>query len=326
MGQENPIAPYIMDLPSNSQDSASALCKEGNGAKSKEVRQPFPCKVYEMLEDAEEKGFDDIVSWNHNGDGFTVHNKDRFTKEIVPIYFNQTRYKSFQRQLSLYGFERSTTGSNKGLRHHEKLRRGFKHLCRQMKPVGYKPRGQEKIKEKKFAESTSSTITESTASEASTSPTSVLFSQPKQGIPTVVSSDSIYKENLVPPPSFLATVNDGCVMTQSTSRQSPNEITERLITTDYIATFEGMPFYLMTTIPSTPSCNSDKSTTLSPIQPPSTERDGSMKKAWDIGFAVAMTMKEDTSSFSQISGASFEEFNTTVWLDANDFYQTTYWT
>ena len=66
----------------------------------KEMRQPFPVKVYEMLENAESKEFSHIVSWNADGTGFMVHDKEYFTKEIVPHYFNLTKYKSFQRQVS----------------------------------------------------------------------------------------------------------------------------------------------------------------------------------------------------------------------------------
>ena len=70
------------------------------GAAERELRQPFPVKVYEMLENAEKKRFSHIVSWNETGTGFMVHDKDHFTKEIVPHYFNLTKYKSFQRQVS----------------------------------------------------------------------------------------------------------------------------------------------------------------------------------------------------------------------------------
>jgi hypothetical protein len=118
-------------------------------AVDRELRQPFPVKVYEMLENAENKQFSHIVSWNETGTGFMVHDKDHFTKEIVPHYFNLTKYKSFQRQLSLYGFQRVTVGSNKGLRYHEKLRKGEIELVRQMKPVGYKPRNISRLLEQK---------------------------------------------------------------------------------------------------------------------------------------------------------------------------------
>lgn len=115
----------------------------------REMRQPFPVKVYEMLENAVKQKFDHIVSWNEAGTGFMVHDKDHFTKEIVPHYFNLTKYKSFQRQLSLYGFQRVTVGPNKGLRYHEKLRKGELELVRQMKPVGYKPRNLTRLLEQK---------------------------------------------------------------------------------------------------------------------------------------------------------------------------------
>jgi len=114
---------------------------------SKESRQPFPAKVYDMLQDADARNFSQIVSWNATGDGFMVHDKDHFTAEIVPRYFNLTKYKSFQRQLSLYGFQRVTVGPNKGLRYHEKLKKGEVDLVRQMKPVGYKPRNLARVLE-----------------------------------------------------------------------------------------------------------------------------------------------------------------------------------
>jgi len=123
-------------------------------AVDRELRQPFPVKVYEMLENADKKLFSHIVSWNATGTGFMVHDKDHFTKEIVPHYFNLTKYKSFQRQLSLYGFQRVTVGPNKGLRYHEKLRKGELELVRQMKPVGYKPRNLTRLLEQKKAKAT----------------------------------------------------------------------------------------------------------------------------------------------------------------------------
>ncbi len=59
----------------------------------------FPFRLHDMLNDAEAKGFDHIVSWQIDGRSFKVHDKDQFSSGILPRYFQgQTRYKSFQRQ------------------------------------------------------------------------------------------------------------------------------------------------------------------------------------------------------------------------------------
>jgi hypothetical protein len=109
-------------------DKATELAKEA-------LRLPFPSKLFEMLEDADEKGFRHVVSWTSEGDGFMVHDTAAFMKQVTPQYFKQTKYKSFQRQLSLYGFTRIATGKRKGLRLHKDFLRGQLGLCRLMKPV-----------------------------------------------------------------------------------------------------------------------------------------------------------------------------------------------
>ena len=57
----------------------------------------FPWKLHLMLEESESYGFNDIVSWQGNH-SFKVHNPNIFEKFFTNMYFNQTRYKSFQRQ------------------------------------------------------------------------------------------------------------------------------------------------------------------------------------------------------------------------------------
>lgn len=59
----------------------------------------FPCHVYRMLEEASERGFDHIVSWNEAGTGFVVKDVPQFTDRVLPLYFNQSKYKSFLRQV-----------------------------------------------------------------------------------------------------------------------------------------------------------------------------------------------------------------------------------
>lgn len=75
----------------------------------------FPFTLYRLLETAEhDESLASIISWIPDGHGFKVHVKVEFERRIIPLYFHQTKYKSFQRQLNLYNFERITVGPNKG--------------------------------------------------------------------------------------------------------------------------------------------------------------------------------------------------------------------
>lgn len=62
----------------------------------------FPWKLHDVLEDAERKGFAAIISWTLNGRAFKVHDQKAFETQIMTKYFNQTQYKSFQRQYVYY--------------------------------------------------------------------------------------------------------------------------------------------------------------------------------------------------------------------------------
>lgn len=115
----------------------SCLAQDPNLPSSK---LPFAWKLYEMLEAVHQNKVDtDIVSWVDNGEGFKVHDLDRFVDEIVPTYFKQSKYKSFQRQLYFYGFTRELCSKGKkghtpGSYRHPKFIRGKKTLCLSMAP------------------------------------------------------------------------------------------------------------------------------------------------------------------------------------------------
>jgi hypothetical protein len=66
----------------------------------------FPFKLHSMLDDVEERGIQHIVSWMPSGIAFRVHKTTEFIADVVPRYFNLTKYKSFKRQLVNYGFKR----------------------------------------------------------------------------------------------------------------------------------------------------------------------------------------------------------------------------
>lgn len=66
----------------------------------------FPFKLYDMLEYVADSEYSSAVSWIEEGMAFAIRNKDTFLKHIVPIFFKQTKFRSFTRQLNLWGFTR----------------------------------------------------------------------------------------------------------------------------------------------------------------------------------------------------------------------------
>lgn len=107
----------------------------------------FPWKLHRVLEESEPCGFNDIVSWQGNR-SFKVHDPKNFEKSIMKKFFNQTRYKSFQRQLNIYGFERITVGTDIGSYTHHLLVRGKPNICRFMVRTKVKNKGSKAITDK----------------------------------------------------------------------------------------------------------------------------------------------------------------------------------
>eukprot|EP00934_Nitzschia_sp_Nitz4_P006014 Nitzschia sp. Nitz4//scaffold124_size66437//25636//38731//NITZ4_006111-RA/size66437-processed-gene-0.6-mRNA-1//1//CDS//3329534552//6004//frame0 len=89
----------------------------------------FPWKLHDMLDNAATEGVEDIVSWQDGGRSFRVHKPQEFVDRVMCRYFKQTKYKSFQRQLNLYGFSRLSEGSSKGGYRHQYFVRGQRTLC-----------------------------------------------------------------------------------------------------------------------------------------------------------------------------------------------------
>jgi hypothetical protein len=95
----------------------------------------FPWKLHQMLEDAEIEGTTSIVSWLSDNKSFKVHKQEEFVGQIMPRYFDQTKYKSFQRQLNMWCFQRITGGPNWGAYGHELFIRQCTSLCFEMKRI-----------------------------------------------------------------------------------------------------------------------------------------------------------------------------------------------
>jgi HSF-type DNA-binding len=116
----------------DSEDESTSLEVDQDGIARGGVATPFPWKLHEMLEDSAKEGNEWIVSWQSHGRSFLVHKPRLFVEKIMPTYFNQSKFASFQRQLNLYGFSRLTAGKDKGAYYHSCFVRGHRGLCRGM--------------------------------------------------------------------------------------------------------------------------------------------------------------------------------------------------
>ena len=67
----------------------------------------FPIKLYALLELADSVfEFAQAVTWLPHGRAFAILDKVKFMEDVVPLFFNQTKIRSFSRQLHLWGFRR----------------------------------------------------------------------------------------------------------------------------------------------------------------------------------------------------------------------------
>lgn len=70
----------------------------------------FPVKLFQLLQEAttsKTSGDCTIVSWLPDGSGFMILNHVDFEKTLMPKYFEKMScYRSFRRQLNLYGIKK----------------------------------------------------------------------------------------------------------------------------------------------------------------------------------------------------------------------------
>jgi hypothetical protein len=98
---------------------------------------PFPWRLHQMLDD---ESASHIISWMPDGRHFHVHNPTLFVKEIIPKFFKQKSFKSFQRQLHIYGFQRVADFPNQGAYYHEKFIRSNRKLALEITRIKAPPR------------------------------------------------------------------------------------------------------------------------------------------------------------------------------------------
>ena len=89
----------------------------------------FPNKLMEILSKQDTKEY---IAWLPHGRSFKILDQEGFMSEIYPRFSKTTHYKSFQRQLNLWGFKRITKGSDRGAYYHQLFLRGMPNLAKRM--------------------------------------------------------------------------------------------------------------------------------------------------------------------------------------------------
>jgi hypothetical protein len=135
------LAPYpgYQDRANVAEQDMKALNESQPLPGHKNNRIPFPYRLHEMLrrvhEQKRDTDLEHVVSWQPHGRAFLVHQCKHkvFVEQVLPTYFKQSKYTSFQRQLNLYGFRRLTgAGPDQGAYYHEYFLRHKDYLSDQI--------------------------------------------------------------------------------------------------------------------------------------------------------------------------------------------------
>ena len=98
------IPPALSSLPNSSSSIPSDSSLTTTTTSSTTAH--FPLLLHAILTKAESDRYSHICHWKSHGRSFCVLDRDLFVTTIMPLYFRQSQFASFQRQLNLYGFER----------------------------------------------------------------------------------------------------------------------------------------------------------------------------------------------------------------------------
>jgi HSF-type DNA-binding len=113
------------------QDHSLSVPLLGESAIEDPDSQRFPPRLFRLLDRAEEEGFNHVISWQLHGRCFAVHGQEAFKRMLPVLMPGMTQWKSFQRQLRVWGFTRLTEGRDSNGYYHELFLRYRPHLlCR----------------------------------------------------------------------------------------------------------------------------------------------------------------------------------------------------
>ena len=203
------------------------------------VTVPFPLKLHNMLEYIAEyePKLASIVSWQPHGRCFLVRDITAFADDVLPSFFQQRKYASFQRQLNLYGFSRITKGPDRGSYYHELFLRSKQALCRGINRMKVKGTGSRMAsnpkQEPNFYQMTCMPITSSTSTGhlAKLVPTPVKSST-KEQLPGNIKTEELEPEPL--PGPIPSSSNYGIVTSLDPISISQDEQMSRMAKSEYL--------------------------------------------------------------------------------------------
>eukprot|EP00547_Thalassionema_nitzschioides_P001579 CAMPEP_0194208610 /NCGR_PEP_ID=MMETSP0156-20130528/7013_1 /TAXON_ID=33649 /ORGANISM="Thalassionema nitzschioides, Strain L26-B" /LENGTH=234 /DNA_ID=CAMNT_0038935615 /DNA_START=57 /DNA_END=761 /DNA_ORIENTATION=- len=99
-------------------------------ASKKPNRATFPTILFDIVSHAATLGVDNVISWDEEGSGFIIYDKKAFVLKILPKISKQSKYSSFRRQLTAYGFERVSLPGRATISYtHQAFRRDDPNAC-----------------------------------------------------------------------------------------------------------------------------------------------------------------------------------------------------
>ncbi|KAL7506269.1 hypothetical protein ACHAXN_003609 [Cyclotella atomus] len=90
----------------------------------------FPAKMHAILAAPE---LHDIVAWDDHGRSFRILKPKNFESDILPAFFEHSKFSSFIRQANGWGFRRFLAGPNRGSYYQEYFLRSMPWLCKSMR-------------------------------------------------------------------------------------------------------------------------------------------------------------------------------------------------
>lgn len=118
------------DPYSFSDRSEKSACSSGSKQQRNKGKKVFTEKLMEVLS-LEETSH--AITWLPNGKVFEVVNRTKLVEDVLPRFFQQTRFDSFDRKLRRWGFKRVIRGSSALLFHHPMFRRDEPVRCKTMR-------------------------------------------------------------------------------------------------------------------------------------------------------------------------------------------------